>query len=399
MKALFFENRLDKIVALKAASVFNKHAALGKLSPLRYADIKEPQIPNQRWLKVKNTSCGLCGTDLHFMFMDMDPKCFTAAVPGISRKFLGHELIGEVVETGSEVDSVKTGDRVAMRIDWPSCNQLEISPPCEQCKNGNYMLCENLGLKNLPEQNIGGGFSPYMVMHNSQPFVIPQEIDNDKALLLEPLASATHGILKAEPKSGNKVLILGAGTIGLMSIAAIKGLFHETEVYCLSRYDFQSRIASKLGANIIQEGPGLFQDAANITNARYNKGYFGNEILLGGFDIIYDTVGNDKSLSTSLRLCKAGGKVVLIGINFTPGKIDYTPIWNQEITLVGINCHATEYNNKTSFNIAANLLSKNAVDPKDIISHRYPVSKYKEAVKTFLSKSKTKATKIVFDHQ
>ncbi len=397
MKALYFENKLSQVATLKVASVFDRYAALGPFSSLKYADVPEPHIPNSRWLKVRNLSCGLCGTDLHFMFMEMDPKCYPAAIPGISRKFLGHELVGEVIEAGSDVDTVAVGDRVAMRIDWPSCNQLEIDPPCPQCARGNYMLCENQGSKELPIRDVGGGFSPLMVMHKSQPYKIPAELTNDQALLLEPLASAAHGALKANPQPGQKVLVLGAGTIGLMTVAAVRGLFPQADVYCLTRHCFQATVVEKLGATPVMETKSLYSQFADITGGRYIKGYFGNEILLGGFDVIYDTVGNDSTVTKALRWTRGGGSLVLIGINFQPGKIDYSPVWAKEINLVGINCHASETEERNSFDVAAELLKKQVVDPADIITHRFPVSEYKQAVKAFLSKGKEQAIKIVLD--
>jgi 2-desacetyl-2-hydroxyethyl bacteriochlorophyllide A dehydrogenase len=397
MKALYFENKLSKVVALKATQRVYRYAALTPLSPLRYAEVDEPRLPNDRWLKVRNLACGLCGTDLHFMFMDLDPKCFSAAVPGIERKFLGHELIGEIVEVGAEAPGLSVGERVAMRIDWPSCFQMEIEPPCPQCAAGNYMLCENLGEKELPVRDVGGGFSPYMVMHRSQPFRVPDGLSNDAAVLLEPMASVVHGVLKAAPEPGQKVLVIGAGTIGLLSVAALRALFPESPVHCLARYPFQARVAKRLGACAVFEGPDLFRRMAEASGARHIAGYFGNEILLGGFDIVYDAVGSDHSLHNALRWVKAGGRVVLIGINFKPGTIDYSPVWSQEVELVGVNCHATESDGRTSFDVAADLLQAGMVEPTDIITHRFPVSQYKAAVKAFLNKRGSEAIKIVLD--
>ena len=98
MKSLYFENNLARVVALKIASRIDRYAALGPLSTLRRAEVPEPEIPNARWLKVRNRACGLCGTDLHFMFMELAPKGYAAALPGVAVKDLGHELVGEVVE-------------------------------------------------------------------------------------------------------------------------------------------------------------------------------------------------------------------------------------------------------------------------------------------------------------
>jgi threonine dehydrogenase-like Zn-dependent dehydrogenase len=399
MKALYFENRISKVIALKAASLVNRFAALGPMSPLKYDDIPEPRLPGPRWLKVRNIACGLCGTDLHFMFMDMDPDVFVAAVPGIERKFLGHELVGEVIELGAEVEGLKIGDRVTMRIDWPSCYQLEIDPPCPQCAQGNYMLCENVGKQQLALRDVGGGFSPYMVMHRSQPFRVPDTMSTDQALLLEPVASAIHGVMKHLPTSGAKVLVIGGGTIGLLTVAVLKHFAPEVEIFCLARHAFQKNIAAKLGARVIAEGSGLYQEVAELSGGRRVTGYFGNEILLGGMAAVYDTIGNDTSLNHALRLVTSGGHVVLIGINFKPGRIDYTPIWAREIKLTGINCHATEADGRTSFEMAAELIMARRDLPELMLSHRFPMHKWKDAVKMFLSKSGSGAVKIVLEHQ
>lgn len=400
MKALFFENKLPKVLALKAASKFNKLAALGRLSPTRYAEVPEPKLPNPRWLKVRNLACGLCGTDLHLIFMEMDPKIFPAALPGIERKFLGHELVGEVVQVGSEAGDFRPGDRVAMRIDWPSCFQLEIDPPCPQCAAGNYMLCENLGRKKLPIDNQGGGFSPFMVMHRTQPFKIPPELDADRALLLEPTASALHGVRKAEPRNGDRILVIGGGTIGLLTLAIVKALAPGADTALLGRYPFQTALAKAMGADeVLTETKDLYQKLAARTGARYWRGYFGNEILLGGFDIIYDTVGSDHTFQQALRWTKGGGRLVLMGINFAPKALDYSPIWNQEIRVTGINCHATEAGGETSLTQAARLLADPKFPVAGVITHRFPMDEYKQAIEAFLDKKGSQAVKIVLEHR
>lgn len=398
MKALYFENNLARVAALKVAERFHKFAAFAPFSPLHWREVPEPCLPGPRWLKVKNVACGLCGTDLHFMFMDLSPSCFNAAMPGVPKKYLGHELVAEVVETGDEVDNIAAGDRVAMRIDWPSCYQLEVIPPCDQCAAGNYMLCTELGKREPATLDTGGGFSPYMVMHRSQPFKVPEALTPDQALLVEPVSSAAHGVLKSPPQAGETVLVIGGGTIGLITVGVLRALFSETKVHALVRYGFQADVAEKLGATVIREGDRLYERIAEASGARYVKGAFNNEILLGGYDRIYDTVGNDTTLHNALRWARGEGTVVLVGINFAPGKIDYSPVWTQEVKLVGINCHATEHDGRTSFDIGTEVLAGGHIDPGLLITHRFPMADWKDAVRTFVNKRETKAIKIVLEH-
>jgi threonine dehydrogenase-like Zn-dependent dehydrogenase len=307
--------------------------------------------------------------------------------------------VGEVVDTGEDVKNVKPGDRVCLRIDWPSCYQMEIDPLCPQCQKGSYMLCQNLGAKKLPLIDVGGGFSRYMVMHHSQPFKVPEERNNDDAVLLEPLACAVHGVGKRIPDKDERVLVLGCGTIGLLAIAAIKAMQPEAEIIALARYPFQAELARKRGADdIIVKEKNLYQKISSLTGAKYYEGFFGNRILIGGFDVIYDSIGNDSSINDSLRWTRSTGTVVIIGINFKPGRIDYTPVWHQEIFVMGTNCHATEENGLTSFDMAANFLLEKKILLNGIITHKIPMNDYRDAVNLFLSKGKHEAVKIVLTH-
>jgi 2-desacetyl-2-hydroxyethyl bacteriochlorophyllide A dehydrogenase len=399
MKALYLDNNLVKIIMVQVASKVYRNAALSPISPTSYGDVPEPEIPNSRWIKVRNRACGLCGTDIHLIFMELDPKIFPAATPGIARKYLGHELIGEVIEVGGEVSDLERGDRVCLRIDWPSCYQMEIDPPCPQCRKGEYMLCQNLGARKLPLADVGGGFSPYMVMHRTQPFKIPSDLTDDEGLLLEPLACAVHAVRKRPPGKNDRVLVVGCGTIGLLTIAVARAMQGDAEISALARYPFQAEMAKKLGADEVIIGEkNTYRKIADLTGAKYFEGYFGNRIILGGFDVIYDAIGNDGSINDSLRWAKSGGSVVILGVNFKPGRIDYSPIWHQELSLTGINCHAIEEDDRSSFEIAAQLISEKRISVDGIITHRFPMGSYREAIKTFLSKGKNGAIKIVLDH-
>jgi threonine dehydrogenase-like Zn-dependent dehydrogenase len=245
----------------------------------------------------------------------------------------------------------------------------------------------------------GGGFSPYMVMHRSQPFLVPPTLTDDQAVLLEPVAVGVHGVLRHAPEPGDRVLVIGAGTIGLLTLAVAKALQPDAEYWCVARYPFQEEMARKMGAEgVIPDEKGNYREVAKASGARYFS-RMGNRILLGGFDVIYDSVGNDTTVNNALRWARGGGHVVLLGVNFKPGKIDYSPVWHQEVSLEGINSHATEADGRTSWDIAAELMGGGRVDIDGIITHRFPLEEYRRAIDTFLHKGSTKATKIVIEHR
>jgi threonine dehydrogenase-like Zn-dependent dehydrogenase len=205
--------------------------------------------------------------------------------------------------------------------------------------------------------------------------------------------------MKKAPEKNETILVIGAGTIGLLTAAVAKTVSPESHVVCLARYPFQAEVAKKLGADeVLLDGKEIYRDVAGSTGGKHFKGYFGNEILLGGFDVIYDTVGSDRTVHNALRWTRGKGSVVLSGINFKPGKIDYSVIWNQEIHFTGINCHATEATGQTSFDMSLQFLTETPFPVEQIITHRFPMENYREAVQTFLSKKETHAIKIVLDH-
>jgi threonine dehydrogenase-like Zn-dependent dehydrogenase len=400
MKALYFDSDVKRIVLTKALSLVYPNAPLSRFSPVAYAEIDEPDLPGENWVKVKNRMCGLCGSDIHFMFLEIDPKTAPAAVPPIKRKFLGHELVGEVVESGKGAGEFTRGDRVILRIDWPSCYQKEARPMCAQCRQGNYLLCENPGWDGAPP-NQGGGFSPYMVVHKSQLVKIGPDIPDSDAVLIEPVACSVRAALKRPPAAGERVLVLGAGTIGLTMVMTLKAIAPDAEVWVLARYPHQAEHVRRLGAAGVISGD-AYRKTAEVTGGRYFRGMFANEMVIGGFDVIYDTVGNDKSITDSLRWARAGATVVVVGINFVPRHIDYTPVWYQEVGLVGINCHGQETfrgKSMTSFDAALTLYREKKLDFSGMITHTFPMADFRRAVKVFFDKKRHKAVKVVLTHE
>lgn len=401
MKALWYDRSVPRALLLKAARrVAPRSAPFWPLSTFRRGEIAEPGLPNARWLKVRNRICGLCASDIHLILMDLSPGAFPVAMPRSRRTYLGHELVGEVVEIGADVTEVSVGDRVAQRIEYPSCFQMEISPPCRQCAAGSYTLCENVGARPMATEDAGAGFSPFMVMHRSQPFRLSASLPDHQAVLMEPTSCAVHAVMKRPPLPGERVLVVGCGTLGLLTLAVARALQPEARLHVLARYPFQAEHAERMGAdNVILSRSGLYEETARLTGARLLRGSLGNRILLGGFDLIYDTIGSDGSLQDAFRCVRARGSVVIVGVNLKPRGFDYSPIWYQEVDVHGIFAHGTESTGETSFQIAARLLEGNRLKTEGMITHRFPLRDCRAAIQAFTSKGRSKAVKIVLEHQ
>lgn len=468
MKALYFDRVVARALAAQALGKVRKDLAFGPLSPVRYGEVPMPELPGPRWVKVANLECGLCGSDIHQILVDVDPRSFAAAIPTPPRVFLGHESWGRVVGVGEGArrgedgssGGFAPGDRVALRIWLPSCFQMEIDPPCRQCRDGAYMLCENVGRlldpgpgatgpdsgelsgegtkkarrrrgqrprgakrrlgrrrpagrddqaaapvdAGIPASagglpvDTGGGFSPVMVAHATQLFRIPDDVPNERAVLLEPTAVAVHAVLRRLPQPGDRVLVIGTGTIGLLTMAALRHYAPDVELHCVARHDVQVALAEWLGAIVHRTGDNLTRELAASIGACYVHAPLGNEAVFGGFDVVFDTVGSGASLRNALRWVRARGTVLLVGAPLRAAKFDYTPLWHQEIELIGVDSHATETDGRTSFDHAADLLAEPSFPVDGIVTHRFPMDAWQDAVHAFQGKARSGAVKIVLEH-
>ncbi len=143
MHSIYFDLNIPKFLLTKALSKIWKNVCYSVISPISFDDLKETQLPGPKWVRVKNHLSGICGSDLSLFFLEANPKISLAALPGLSRVFLGHEICSEIVETGNNVTSLKVGDRVVFQKMLPNCFNKEIHPPCVHCQAGNYAICEN----------------------------------------------------------------------------------------------------------------------------------------------------------------------------------------------------------------------------------------------------------------
>jgi len=243
-----------------------------------------------------------------------------------------------------------------------------------------------------------------MLLHEQQLFRVSPGMNDEQAVLLEPSAVAIHAVLRRLPQPDDHVLIIGAGTIGLLILQVIRALTPQATVSVMARYPFQVEQATRMGAANILYPQDSYQDVERVTGAQLYTGMFGNKMLLGGYDLIYDTTGSKQTIHDSLRWTRADGTVVLVGLNLHPMHLDLTPIWYQEIDLIGSLGHGMErwpvgtYERRSTFAIAAEMTEQGQINAEKLITHRFALNKYREALSTARNKSRSRAIKVVFDY-
>ncbi|MCP4682847.1 MAG: alcohol dehydrogenase catalytic domain-containing protein [Desulfobacterales bacterium] len=397
MKSIYFDVSVPKILSTKAFSSIFPSVYYSPMSPVRFGEIPERDLPGAGWVRVRSLLAGICGADISLFFVQANPKISIAALPGVPRVFMGHEVVGEVVEAGPDVDNLKIGDRVTLQKYLPCCSIKEIAPQCRYCDEGNYTLCENFSEGTTPE-NLGAGFGNFFIAHYTQLVKIPDTIPDDIAVLIEPAAVSLHALLRHPPEDGDKILIIGAGTIGLNVIQFAKAVNPDCTIYLLEKIDFKKSLGLKLGADHLIEGD-PYDAVAYATGGKLYRAPLGNNTILGGFDIIYDCVGYSKMIHDSLRWLKARGTYVMIGNQLSPVSFDQTPVWQQEINMIGVNAHGREIydgNCMSSFDLAIDMIQKKKVNLAGFITHRFHLTEYRNAFKLVKTKSE-EVIKAVFD--
>ena len=400
MRAIYVDKHIPRVLLTKAISPIWGDFVWTPLSAAQAGSLDDMPLPGPRWIRVKNEACGICATDLSLLYMKANPSVAPAALPGVQRIFLGHETVSVVTEIGPAVTNLKVGDRVIMDKHFygVNCLNLELDEPCEMCAQDETNFC--LHKSDHPYLGVGGGFGDSYITHESGVYLCPPDLTMDQAVLVEPLGIGTHAVLRHPPKQGAKVLVIGTGMIGLSVLMAAKAAQPDCEVTMLSRYDFQSQMAEQLGAAHILYQKDGYQGIAKASGGKFYSAPLNKGIVVGGFDIIYDCVGDSKTLNDCMRWVKAKGKVVMVGAHLQPmTKVDMSAVWYHQIELAGVVAHGHEHHNndrKHTYDWVIDFIKQGLYLTDNLITHRFPYTDYKHALALANgSKQKPKAIKII----
>lgn len=412
MWSAYLDNNPLRVETTRLAGLASRRAYYGPFAPLRTRSLSSPALPSGQWVRVRNILAGISERDLQLVHLDADRDISLAAASRPRREFLGIEVVGEVVDVGPEVEFFRIHDRVVYTR-GASCATLAIEPPCRQCAVGSESLCENRYTVS-ERQQIGGGWSDEMVVHERQLFLVPDSLTDEQAVLLEPASRAIHAVLRHQPQPGNDVLVIGAETAGMLTIQAAHVLAPNVTITALPFESYQIELATRMGATRILYREDGGAGAAKLTGARRLHGRRGVELFAGGgFDVVYDTIGTAGSLQRALRWTRDGGVVVLTGQHPQRLALDLTPLWQKEVTVLGSLAHGTEMwpgsGNSSSlsaeggrvstFTLAAALVREHRLTPERVITHRFPLRELRRALSTSRQPVLHRVLKVLLDIQ
>jgi threonine dehydrogenase-like Zn-dependent dehydrogenase len=374
------------------------------LSHLQLEETPTPDLPNENWAVIKSKIAGICGSDLGFLQWKPTP----AAEPYFPLPIIpGHELFGEVEAVGKKVKGLHVGQRVS--ID-PSlgCKERGFKKPCVQCRNGNPGICERLAEGCLAPgvligtcRDTGGGWGEYFVAPGHRLHPLPDKIGDDEASLLEPFSVCLRAVLNNPPQKKELVVVIGAGTIGLMNVAALKAIEPTCRVACVAKYPFQGNLARKFGAEYIidAQNDDVMESVGKLAQTKVHKLSRGGALLAGGVRVVYDTITNSTTINQALRMTLGKGVVVILGLAAMPEAVDWTPIWLKEIKVIGSLTYGTEVfkgKRADTFARAIELVAKRRADLTPIKPRKYPLEQYREALTEAASKKTSGAVKVSF---
>jgi (R,R)-butanediol dehydrogenase/meso-butanediol dehydrogenase/diacetyl reductase len=303
------------------AAVFKK-----LLAPLVVETIADPE-PGDHEVVVEVCRCGICGSDLH---LTEDP---IFAVP--AGAVLGHEYSGRVAALGRKVSNVKVGERVAV-FPVHGCGN------CATCLAGIPAWCTQMRVD-------GGGYGQYSLAEPHQLVRLPDSLSLEDGALVEPMAVGLHGVALAKPQAGARVLIIGAGPIGLAAAY-------------WSRHMGASRIAVTAGSTrradlAMTMGATHFIDPARASPAEVNAA------LGGPPDIVYEAVGKVGLVQKCIEYVRPRGTVVVLGLCTPPDTFMPFQLVTKEVTL-----QASAFYEVREFEVAADVMSRDADTPRAMVT-------------------------------
>ncbi len=405
MLALVIKINAPRYIWTKVVSARFPRWSTGPGTLLSLQEVPEPQLPGPSWVRIGTILSGICGSDMAVI------RCKGSLYLSAFTSFPftpGHEVYGDVIETGDQVTGFSPGDRVVIEPAL-GCVVRGFSEPCTPCAEGRYANCLMVtegdisgGLQTGFCRSVPGGWGAQMVAHESQLYRVPEALTPEAAVLIEPFSCALHGVLTAGVRKKDRVLVIGCGAIGLLTITALKTLAPGCEIIAMARYPHQQALARELGArHVVSDGTGGYPSLAEVAGAKIRSLDFGKPVVIGGFPVVFECVGTSSALDDATRWASEGGTVVMQGMPSGP-KADLAPVWYKQLRLKGSYAYGVEkYRGRKvkTFDLALDFMTKNGLGKSlsGLVRHRFPLHRYREAIDTALRAGRLGGVKTVFD--
>jgi L-iditol 2-dehydrogenase len=323
-----------------------------------YREVEAPAVGADDVL-VRSAAAGLCRTDIEMMTgVFTDPRWVRFPV------IPGHEWAGTVVEVGPGVASVQVGDRVV-------CEGFIVCHRCRRCRSGETHWCERIEALGFTRP---GGYAQLVSVPERVVHRLPGHVSFDAGVLVEPASVVLRGLEKARPEPGEAVGVIGVGTLGALAIALLR-LQSPSRIVAYGVRQEELELAQQLGATeVVLVGDGAPDDAE--------------------LDLVVETAGVPVAVTLATELCRPGGRAVLLGIA-GEGRMLTLPsdlLVGKDMSLIGSIAYPA-----STWSRVVGLLAERVLDLDPIVTHRFPMSDFAEAVR-LMDDRRGIVAKIVLEH-
>lgn len=302
---------------------------------LKVIDMEKPVIDEKNNVLVKIRAAGICGSDVGIYH----GKNAAATYPRV----IGHEMVGDIVEVGSNVVRYKPGDRVII-------DQVTACGHCYACRKGRPNVCANLQVRGV---HIDGGYREYMAVPESDCYLLPESLSYEDAVMIEPTTIAVQACSRAQLEFEDNLMIIGAGALG-SSILRIARLYNPRKIIMVDIEEDKLRECLENGATdvINSKAEDVAERAHELTD-----GY--------GPTVVIDAACFRGSLLTACRCAGNAGRVITMGFGVDADDINQFVITSKELDVRGSRLQ------NRRFQTVIDMINKGKIDLSNSISHRY----------------------------
>ncbi|MGF9859714.1 zinc-binding alcohol dehydrogenase family protein [Priestia endophytica] len=305
-------------------------------------EVEKAELKSPTDVLVKVKRVGICGTDMH-IYHGTNPL---ATLPRV----VGHEVAGEVVAVGKEVDKLKKGDHVVIE-------PISYCGSCYACRKGRPNVCSNLSVFGVHED---GGLREYIVLSEKQLHLVSKSLSWDDIVLAEPYTIGAQATWRGNVEKGDSVLIQGAGPIGIciLKLAKMKG----ASVMMTDLNEERLQFAKESGADgVVHAGR---EDVRTRVKEWTNR---------EGVNIVIDAVCLPSTFELSVDVVSQAGNIVVLGFDERPSSIPQLPITKKEVTITGSRLQTNQFSTIVQY------LNEGKLSHNGLITHKFPFSRVQEA--------------------
>jgi threonine dehydrogenase-like Zn-dependent dehydrogenase len=399
--ALQFRHEIGRYLLSRLTHAYARPLWSAGLAPLHRARLPGPEPPGPGWAVVRTRISGICGSDLSLLTGEdslyLEPEATYPFVPG-------HEVVGEI-ERGLDLPGpLAPGTRVAV---WPAlgCATRGAGEPCGACAAGWSGLCERRG-EAFPgaafsigfSRETGGGWSERFLAHHSQLWPLPDAVPDLDAVLLDPAAAALAGLLRTQAASPRNNLVVGGGTIGLLSMELARVLRLPGRWTLLARHPAQVRWAAAREHRVVApRSSAEFRSWLAGEGAHPIRVAGHGPVFRGVFDRVLVAAGSAQAVRWALDAIAPRGDLALISAPAALPGFDPTAVWYRGVTVHGIHEYGPvpwDGAPRHPYEVMLPLMRAGTLRVGDLVTHRFPLAEHRRAFATALGRADSGAIKV-----